>query len=79
MNLSGNYMLNVTIGGAIVPVFPQMIQEMTVTLDIDRLLPSFKMILRDATHILSGVAPYDKTANVIGLEFTRSEDMSDLN
>ena len=79
MNFSGNYTLNLTIGGKTVPVFPQMIQEMTIALDIDRLLPSFKMVLSDATHILSEVAPYDKTANVIGLEFTRSEDLSYLN
>lgn len=79
MNFTGNYTLNVTIGGKTVPVFPQMIQELTVTLDIDRLLPSFKMILHDATHILSEIAPYDKTANVIGLEFTRSDDLTNLN
>ena len=79
MNFSGNYTLNVTIGGRTVPVYPQMIQEMTVTLDIDRLLPTFKMVLHDATHILSEIAPYDKTANVVGLEFTRSQDLSNLN
>jgi len=79
VNFSGNYTLNVTIGGRTVPVYPQMIQEMTVTLDIDRLLPTFKMVLHDATHILSEIAPYDKTANVVGLEFTRSQDLSNLN
>jgi hypothetical protein len=79
VNFSGNYTLNVTIGGKTVPVYPQMIQEMTVTQDIDRLLPTFKMVLHDATHILSEIAPYDKTANVVGLEFTRSEDLSNLN
>jgi len=79
VNFAGNYTLNVTIGGKTVPVYPQMIQELTVTLDIDRLLPTFKMVLHDATHILSQIAPYDKTANVVGLEFTRSEDLANLN
>lgn len=79
MNVSGNYTLNVTIGGKTVPVYPEMIQEMSVTLDIDRLLPTFKMVLHDSMHILSEVAPYDKTANVIGLEFTRNSDLSNLN
>jgi len=79
VNFSGNYTLNVTVGGKTVPVYPQMIQELTITLDIDRLLPTFKMVLHDATHILSHIAPYDKTSNVIGLEFTRSEDLSNLN
>lgn len=79
MNVIGNYTLNVTIGGKTIPVYPQMIQELTVTLDIDRIMPTFKMVLHDATHILSQIAPYDKTSNVIGLEFTRSLDLSNLN
>jgi hypothetical protein len=79
VNFSGNYTLNVAIGGKTLPIYPQMIDELTVTLDIDRLLPTFNMRLHDATNILSQVAPYDKSANVISLEFTRSTDLSNLN
>ena len=79
MNFSGAYRLNMTVGGKEIPFYPQMINEMTISLDIDRLLPIFKLSLNDATHVMAHVAPYDQTSNVIGLEFALSDDMSDLN
>jgi len=75
----GNYILNIEIGGVVTTIPPQMIRELSITEDIDRLLPTFKMSLRDVTKVLSDVTPYDKSANSIRIEFARGTDTTELN
>lgn len=79
MQVVGNYILNIEIGGTQVTVAPQMIRELTITQDIERLLPTFKMVLKDGTKILSDVLPYDNSSNSIRIEITRSADSTDIN
>jgi len=79
MQVIGNYSLNVRIGDELVNIFPQMIKELTITQDIERLLPTFKMSLRDATKILAELMPYDKTSNKIQFELSRTSDVDDIN
>lgn len=79
MQIVGNYSLNIEIGGVVTTIPPQMIRELTVTQDLERLLPTFKMTLQDATKILSDVTPYDKNANTIRIEFARGIDAAELN
>jgi len=70
MQSVGGYKLNITIGGTIVPIQPQMIQELTISQDIDQLLPTFKMIIREPTGLLGEIVPLDKDANAINLKIT---------
>lgn len=79
MELTGNYTLNITMGTSTVGVPPQMIQELTITQDADRLVPTFKMVLTDATNLLADVLPHDKNTSKIAIEFARIGSASELN
>jgi len=79
MLVIGNYALGLKFGDIEMPVSPQMIQSISVTLDIDRLLPTFKIAMKDATGILGEIAPYDKTLNVVELQFARSDNPKKFN
>ena len=63
MQFVGGYKLTLTIGNTIVPIQPQMIQELTISQDIDQFLPTFKMIIREPTGLLGEIVPLDKDAN----------------
>jgi len=79
MELLGNYTLDVKVGGNVIPVSPQMIQELTITLDIDRLVPTFNFRVSDATGLLGEVIPFDKESNQLSLRFSRSSISDSLN
>jgi|GEM_PF-4280754 len=79
MEIVGNYTCNVYIGDVVVPLSPQMIEELTITQDMERLLPTFKLVVADATRLLSDTIPYDKDSNRIKIEIGRTENSSNLN
>jgi len=68
MESIGGYELTVTIGETIVPLQPQMIQELTISQDMDQLLPTFKLSVREPTGLLGDIIPFDKDANIITLK-----------
>jgi len=70
MNSARGYDLTVTIGSTIVPIQPQMIQELTISQDIDQLLPTFKMAIREPTGLLGEIIPLDRDANTVALKIT---------
>jgi hypothetical protein len=77
--VSGNYILNIKIGDVIIPIEPQKIEEFTITQDIDRLLPVFRLRVADPTNALAHVIPFDKISNSIGLEIARGSSYDNLN
>jgi hypothetical protein len=79
MQVAGNYTLNVRFGGTDVTIVPQMIKELTITQDIDRILPTFRMNLEDATKALMEVVPYDKNTNKVEIELSRTSDLTEMN
>lgn len=79
MQIVGNYTLSLTIGESVVEVQPHMIGELKIVLDIDYLLPTFTMSLLDSTRLLGDITPFDKSANTIGVEISRSDNLSNLN
>ena len=79
MQISGNYILNLKFGENIVEINPQMIEDFAISQDIDRLLPTFKLSLRDATKLLAEKVPYDKNSNKVQIELCRGSDSTELN
>jgi hypothetical protein len=79
MQIIGNYLLRILIGGTEVPVSPQMIGQINIAQDIDRLLPTFKMVLKDATGLLGDILPYDKRSNEITIAIARSDTPENIN
>jgi len=79
MEIVGNYILNLKFGGTIVSVVPQMIKEMTITQDVDRLVPTFRICVRDTTGILGEIVPLDKNLNNVELEIVRGDNSDNLN
>jgi len=79
MIISGNYILNIKIGDVVVPIEPQKIEEFTITQDIDRLLPVFRLRVADPTNVLTQIVPFDKTSNNISLEIARGSSYDNLN
>ncbi len=79
MFLVGNYQINIKFGDTIVPIQPSMIQELTITQDIDRLLPTFKLAIKDSTGLLGEVTPFDRDLNVVTIEIARTENPDKMN
>jgi len=79
MDVSGNYILDVEIGGTNVQVYPQMIEELTISQDIDRIVPTFTFRVKDHTQLLGHVVPYDKGSNEITLTFSRQNYIDQRN
>jgi len=79
MDYLGNYTLDIKFGGILVPVLPQMIEELTITQDIDRIVPTFKMRLKDSTGLLGEIIPFDRSSNSVYIRIARSQDLNNLN
>lgn len=79
MIVAGNYILNVKIDDIIVPIEPQKIDEFTITQDIDRLLPVFRLRVTDPTGSLIHIIPFDKASSDISLEIARGTNHDNLN
>ena len=79
MQIIGNYLLRILIGGVEVPISPQMIGQINIAQDLDRLLPTFKMVLKDATGLLGDILPYDKKSNEITIAIARSDTPKNIN
>jgi hypothetical protein len=71
MDVAGNYDLELRIGDNLVPLQPQMIEELTIAQDIERLVPTLTLRIKDATNLLASVVPHDKQSNSITLIFSR--------
>lgn len=72
MQVIGNYSLSLFLGDTLLNVSPQMMEEFTITQDIDRLLPTFKLSIRDATKLLLETIPYDKSTNRLRVELAQA-------
>lgn len=79
MDLAGNYILDLRIGGIVVPVVPSMIEELTITQDCDRMLPVLKMKLKDSTGSPGEIIPYDKELNSVDIRISRGTSPDNLN
>jgi len=79
MIVSGNYILNIKISDVDVPIEPQKIEELTITQDIDRFLPVFRLRIVDPTSSLIHVVPFDKNLNTISIEVARGTHHENLN
>jgi len=79
MDVVGNYSLIIKFGDTIVPIQPSMIGILTIAQDIDRLLPTFKMTVKDAMGILGEVVPFDRNLNNISIEIARNVGPDKLN
>lgn len=71
MELTGNYNLEIRVGSNILHMNPHMIEELTISQDISRLVPTFKLRVMDATNLLGSIIPYDKESNKVTLTFSR--------
>jgi len=79
MDLVGNYTLNVKFGGITVPLSHQMVRELTIAQDIDRFLPTFKLVVKDATGLLGEYIPFDRNLNKVSIEIARGTSQDNLN
>jgi len=79
MIVSGNYILNIKINDVNVPIEPQKIEELTITQDIDRFLPVFRLRIVDPTNTLVHIVPFDKDLNTISIEVARGTNYDNLN
>jgi len=77
--VAGNYILNIKVNDIVIPIEPQKIEEFTITQDIDRLLPVFKLRVDDPTGILTHIIPFDKSSNSIIIEIARGTNYDNLN
>ena len=77
--VTDNFFFNMTIAGITLPVEPRMFREITVTQDLDKMVPVFRVAMQDTGGNLSELLPYDLSANSVTLEFGASPASNDLN
>ena len=77
--VTDNYFFNMTIAGVPLPFEPRMFREITVTQDLDKILPVFRIAVQDAGGNLSNLLPYDRSASSITIEFGRAPASNQLN
>jgi len=79
MSVAGNYILTIKIGDDEVVIEPQKIEELTITQDIDRFLPVFRLRVKDPTAALTQIIPFDKASNTISIGIARGDTHNNLN
>jgi len=79
MEVFGNYILDIFVGENIVPISSQMIQELKIVSDIDRLVPTFTLTMKDSTGFLGEVIPFDSESSKITIRFSRSNSLDNIN
>ncbi len=79
LELQGNYVLKIEFGGNLVPIQPQMIKEVSITQDMEHILPTFRIAFMDAGGLLTNVIPYDKDLDSVSIEVGRSLGGETLN
>ncbi len=70
--LAGNYLLKVKFGGDDVVLNPSALEEFTIVQDLDRLLPEFRMRLKDTTGDLTHTIPFDKGMSKVSVDLGKS-------
>jgi hypothetical protein len=78
--LRGNYHLRLKFGEDEIPFDPKLlgVQEFTITLDINRFLPSIRIRFKDAQGILTHFQPFDSKINKIEVDFHRGSEDGDI-
>lgn len=74
IQLNGNYLLRITIGGAELSVDPQTIEELTIIQDMNSYLPELRMVIQDSSGILSHILPYDGSSSTVSILIGRTLD-----
>lgn len=69
-----DYVLILKISDVILPLQPGVIKEITLSQDLDSIVPSVRIALNDASGNLTHLLPYDAAGRRISLEYGRSID-----
>lgn len=75
----GNYQINIKFGDVLVPILPQMLEKLTITQDIDRVFPTFRLAVKDASSLLGEIIPFDKNLNNMDIEIARGINPDNFN
>jgi len=79
LELQGNYFLKVEFGGTVIPIQPQMIREISITQDLNTILPTFRIAFQDAGGTLINLIPYDKDLNDVFIVIGKTLASNTLN
>lgn len=76
MIVGGNYDIQVRFGGEFAmtkptfyPIDMGMIQEIVITQDLEKVLPTLRMVIADPTGILTHIQPFDSSSNTVEVSF----------
>ena len=80
MQVTGNYLLRLNFGGDTnVPVDPQYLKRFDIIQDMNKLLPSFGITLRDPQGAMTHIIPFDKGMSRISAQLGESFESPDYN
>jgi hypothetical protein len=75
----GNYHLIVKFGDTVVPLSTSVLRELTITQDMNKFLPEFRLRIDDAAGALTHVAPFDRNMSSVYIELAVDSDTDDKN
>ena len=75
----GNYQINIKFGDTLVEILPQMLEKVIITQDIDRIFPTFRLAVKDASGLLGEIIPFDKNLNNMDIEIARGNVPDNFN
>lgn len=75
----GNYHLIVKFGENIVPLTTSVLRELTITQDMNKFLPEFRLRIDDAAGAVTHVAPFDRNMSSVYIELALNSDTDDKN
>ena len=74
-----NYFLIIKFGDVVVPVNNTTLHELTITQDLNKFLPEFKLRVSDYSGILTHVLPFDKKMSNVYIEVSEDKDSENKN
>jgi len=72
IELVGNYLLRIELGGTTIPMSFDMIKEFTIVQDMGKFLPLFRFAVYDPTGLFVHTLPSDRTVNKMYVEIGKS-------
>ena len=75
----GSYYLLIQFGQTVIPISPANLKELTITQDLNRFLPEFRLRINDNTGALTHVLPFDKAMSRVYIELAENQASTDKN
>jgi hypothetical protein len=79
LELTGNYLIEIKLGDLVLPIQKDSILELVISSDINKMVPEFRLVLRDPQGVMTHLMPFDKDLSRIKIQIGKSINSDVLN